>query len=94
MAERSEPACGSVRFIVPVHSPATILGRKRCLSSSDAWCASASTAPMVSIWQSEKARLADFHISATALETSAGIPCPPMSGLAGIACQPASMNLR
>jgi hypothetical protein len=38
--------------------------------------------------------LADFHISATALETSAGIPCPPMSGLAGIACQPASMNCR
>ena len=26
-AARSEPACGSVRFIVPVHSPATIFGR-------------------------------------------------------------------
>jgi alkylation response protein AidB-like acyl-CoA dehydrogenase len=35
-AERSEPACGPVRFMVPVHSPATIFGRKRCLSSSDA----------------------------------------------------------
>src|SRR5215210_5714872 len=34
---------------------------------------SASTAPMVSIWHNEKARLADFHISATALETTAGI---------------------
>ena len=26
-AARSEPACGSVRFIVPVHSPVTMLGR-------------------------------------------------------------------
>ena len=26
-AARSEPACGSVRFIVPVHLPATIFGR-------------------------------------------------------------------
>ncbi len=47
---------------------------------------------MVSIWHSEKARFADFHISATALETSAGMPWPPISGLAGIACQPASVN--
>jgi transglutaminase-like putative cysteine protease len=47
---------------------------------------------MVSIWQSEKARLADFHISATALERAAGIPCPPIFGLAGMECQPASMN--
>ena len=38
------------------------------------------TAPIVSIWHSEKARLADFHISATALETTAGMPWPPMSG--------------
>ena len=59
-ADKSEPACGSVRFIVPVHSPATIFGRKRCLSSSDAWCASASTAPMVSIWHSEKAQVGGF----------------------------------
>ncbi len=33
---------------------------------------------MVSIWHSEKDRLADFHISATALETTAGMPWPPM----------------
>ncbi len=26
-AARSEPACGSVRFMVPVHSPAIIFGR-------------------------------------------------------------------
>ena len=26
-APTSEPACGSVRFIVPVHSPVTIFGR-------------------------------------------------------------------
>ena len=35
-AARSEPACGSVRFIVPVHSPATIFGRYVCLSASRA----------------------------------------------------------
>jgi hypothetical protein len=47
---------------------------------------------MVSIWHNEKARLADFHISATALDTNAGIPWPPMSVLAGIECQPPSIN--
>ena len=26
-APTSDPACGSVRFIVPVHSPVTIFGR-------------------------------------------------------------------
>ncbi len=26
-APTSDPACGSVRFIVPVHSPVSILGR-------------------------------------------------------------------
>ena len=33
-APTSEPACGSVRFIVPVHSPVTIFGRytSRCAS--------------------------------------------------------------
>ncbi len=27
ISARSEPACGSVRFIVPVHSPVTIFPR-------------------------------------------------------------------
>ena len=50
-AARSEPACGSVRFIVPVHSPATSGSQKARLSSSDATAvASASMAPVVSIW--------------------------------------------
>ena len=29
MSPRSVPHCGSVRFIVPVHSPVVIFGRKR-----------------------------------------------------------------
>ena len=52
----------------------------------------AAIAPMVSIWHSENAMLADFHISCTGVETSAGRPCPPNSIDAGMACQPLSQK--
>ena len=54
--------------------PSTILCRYFCFSSSDAWWAMASIAPPVSIGHRPKAMLADFHISLTAIETTAGIP--------------------
>jgi hypothetical protein len=34
LREVRSPACGSVRFIVPVHSPLTIFGRKRSFWAS------------------------------------------------------------
>ena len=52
----------------------------------------AEMAPVVSIWHSENAMLADFHISCTGVETSAGRPCPPNSSDAGMACQPLSQK--
>ena len=56
---RSLPACGSVRFIVPVHSPAIMLRQiDRCLSSSEPAVSSASIAPSVSSGHSAKLRLA------------------------------------
>src|SRR5947207_251729 len=63
MAPRSDPASGSVRHIVPVHSPVTIRSRNgRC--SGPPCRLSSSTAPRVSIGQSEKAGLAAAAIPA------------------------------
>src|SRR2546427_8805736 len=58
--------------MVPVQRPATMGSRKRRLSASLPWCAMASTAPSVSIWHRLNARLDDFHISSTAVDTSVG----------------------
>ena len=74
IAARSEPACGSVRFIVPVHSPATIFGRYACFSASEPLSSIASIAPAVSIGQSSKAMFDAFHISSTAAATRCGMP--------------------
>ena len=49
-------------------------------------------APLVSIGHSEKAMLADFHISMTAVASSLGRPWPPYSGSHGSAVQPDSAN--
>ncbi len=46
-APTSLPACGSVRFIVPLHSPEMSFGRYNALISSEAWCSSASIWPCV-----------------------------------------------
>ncbi len=42
---RSEPQCGSVRHMVPVHSPAMIFLRKTSCCQASPWCLSASVAP-------------------------------------------------
>ena len=39
-APTSDPACGSVSCMVPIHSPEMSLGRKAALTSSDPWAAS------------------------------------------------------
>ena len=93
-AERSEPACGSVRTIVPVHSPETSFGRYARLSASEPSSSRASMAPRVSMGQSAKETLAPFHISSTSAETRRGTPWPPNSGGQDRAFQPPSTNWR
>ena len=88
MAARSEPAWGSVMFMVPVHSPDTSLGSQVSLSSVEPAIISASMAPWVRVMTWEKDRLADFHISLTATARRRGRPWPPCSGGQGRAIQP------
>ena len=90
---RSEPAWGSVRFIVPVHSPETILCRKRCFCSSLPRRNTASIAPWVSSGAIENAMFDAFHISITAVSTSLGSPWPPKAGSKRRPFQPDSTNL-
>ncbi len=89
-APTSEPAWGSVRFIVPVHRPLTIGRRNRSCCSSLPWLVSRSIAPWVSRGHSEKAMLADVSISCIASATSHGNPPPPCSGSNGTLPHPAS----
>ena len=89
-APTSEPACGSVRFIVPVHSPVTIFGRYSSRCSSLPWCSSMSIAPWVNSGHSEKAMLAAVISSCRAMPTSHGKPPPLYSGGNGTAGHPAS----
>src|SRR5436190_1544794 len=93
-AARSEPACGSVRFIVPVHSPATIFGRYLRLSSSLPLSSIASIAPWVSIGHRSNAMFDACHISSTAAATSCGRPWPPNAGLFDRPFQPCSTNFQ
>ena len=91
---RSEPACGSVRFIVPVHSPEIIFGMKRCLLlGACRRSSSASIAPSVSSGQSAKLRLALLIISMQAAPIVFGRPWPPNSAGCCSPCQPPSREL-
>ena len=91
-APTSEPAAGSVRFMVPVHSPATSFSAKVafCASVPCAWINS--TAPWVNSGQSASDMLAPFHISPSATATAQGSPPPPNSGSNGTPFQPPAMN--
>ena len=82
-APRSEPACGSVRFIVPVHSPEISLGEVEPLLLGRAVMLRGVDRALVSSGQSAKPMLADFHISATAVASASGRPWPPYSGSNG-----------
>ncbi|MNY16655.1 hypothetical protein D3C86_1499310 [compost metagenome] len=93
-AARSEPACGSVKFIVPVHSPAISLGRMTAFCSSVPAVSKASMAPSVSSGHSANDRLALFSISMHGVATSLGKPWPPKSLGCSTPCQPPSPNWR
>ena len=74
VAARSEPAWGSVRFMVAAHSPLTILSSQVAFCSSLAAIISASVWPTLSWGSMAKAMLAENHISHTGVETSLGRP--------------------
>src|ERR671919_2939857 len=93
-APTSDPAWGSVRFMVPVHSPVTILGRRVSRWASEPYCSSMSMAPCVRNGHSEKAMLAAVSISWMATATSHGKPPPPNSAGNGTAAQPPSTYWR
>ena len=91
-AARSEPACGSVRFMVPVHSPEIRRAAYLPLSSSLAAVSSASIAPSVSIGHSANDRLDACSISVQAVAISFGKPWPPCSTGWITPCQPPAVN--
>ena len=92
MAPRSEPAWGSVRFIVPVHSPDTSLGRNTAFCRSVPWVLRASIAARVSIGQRPNAMLAPWIISNTATSSARGRPWPPWASAADSPFQPPDAN--
>jgi hypothetical protein len=89
-APTSEPACGSVRFMVPVHSPLISLGRYSSLIASLAWCSSASIWPWLINGANCSDRQAAAIISLTLLVRVIGRPMPPCSGSALMPIQPPS----
>ena len=89
-APTSLPACGSVKFIVPDHSPLTSLGRYIAFCAALPWSSSASIAPIDSIGSRLKAKFAVPRFSSTLQPSVLGRPCPPNSAGAEIAFQPCS----
>jgi hypothetical protein len=74
---RSVPHWGSVRFIVPPHSPVVIFGRYLAFSSSEALAWMPAWAPAVRPGYIEKAAEAPAVNWPNAMPTTAGMPWPP-----------------
>src|SRR5215469_6055149 len=74
---RSVPQPGSVRHIVPAHSPEIIFGSTNCFIQSAPVAPSAPAAAPVSPGYIAKDWLDDDAISATASVMSVGSPAPP-----------------
>ena len=89
---RSVPQCGSVRFIVPVHSPVTSFGRYCCFCSSLACVWIAAYAPCDRPGYMPNAMFADDTISFHASDTMCGMPWPPYTGSLPSAGQPPSTS--
>ena len=90
-APRSEPDCGSVRFIVPVHSPETSLRQvERLLAVVAVDRQTPRSRAWVSMGQRPKAMLAACTISKTASSSALGRPWPPWVWVGGQAVPAAS----
>ena len=87
-APTSDPACGSVRFIVPVHSPVASLGKYSACCSGEPWCISDSIAPTVNVGASAKPIFAVPSVSSTAAASTNGMPWPPKASGDPIVPQP------
>ena len=89
-APTSDPAWGSVRFMVPHHSPLMSFGRYVAFCSSDPWADRAWILAWVRRGLSDNAMFAAVNISVIAMPMSHGNPPPPYSGSKLIAPHPAS----
>ncbi len=90
----SEPAWGSVRFMVADHSPETMRVRYRSFCSSLPTRDRSSAAPWPRSGQRAKDMQAEFQNSCTAMASSQGMPCPPWAGSKGSPFQPPSTYCR
>ncbi len=86
------PHCGSVRFIVPVHSPLTIFGTYSAFCSVLPWVKSAAMAPWLRPGYMANAMFDDARNSLTIWVRAAGRPRPPNSGGAEMPIQPPSTS--
>src|SRR5690606_8112965 len=89
---RSVPQCGSVRHIVPVHSPETNFGMYSAFCSGVPCACRQSYAPCVRPGYIAQAWLPEFIISWNAMPTATGRPCPPYSGSQVSVGQPPALN--
>ena len=89
---KSVPHCGSVRFIVPVHSHDAILGKYMSFWPSVPWAKIADAAPCVSPWNIENDWLDAKKCSLTAEARTAGIYWPPYFSGISMPAQPPALN--
>ena len=89
---KSDPDCGSLRFIVPVHLPDTRLGKNLSFCSWLPWKLMADIAPALNPGANPKAKFAVLKISKVPPDKTIGIPPPPISVGREIDAQPASAN--
>eukprot|EP00668_Euglena_longa_P043348 GGOE01057581.1.p1 GENE.GGOE01057581.1~~GGOE01057581.1.p1 ORF type:complete len:143 (-),score=8.70 GGOE01057581.1:285-713(-) len=90
MSDKSLPAPGSVRHMVPVHSPVVSFGRNLFFISSEANSTIHSTQPWLSIGYINQVQLAVAQNSVFTVSKVQGKFCPPYSGAAASVGQPPS----
>mmetsp|Transcript_7748 Transcript_7748/g.22019 ORF Transcript_7748/g.22019 Transcript_7748/m.22019 type:complete len:220 (-) Transcript_7748:372-1031(-) len=89
---RSEPQWGSVRHMVPVHSPETSLARYLDLTRSSPWAMRVLMAPLDRPGNMVQVQLAVAVISDWTRARDVGMPWPPNSSGKERPCQPPSTN--
>src|ERR1700685_2170509 len=90
---RSVPQCGSVKHIVPAHSPVVIFGRYRAFKSLLPCAISAATAPRVRPGYIANATFAEHSYSQNSAAKNIGRLWPPYVGSPASPTQPPSTRL-
>jgi hypothetical protein len=93
-APTSLPACGSVRFMVPVQSPAIRRGTTRSRREGSAWATSASIWPCDIKGAIDSAMQAPAKVSLTMAVSAIGRPSPPWPASAAIPMKPPAAMAR